>query len=266
MAIYNPPGGNRVFFNFSESGYAPPDFLNISFKSVYNSVSDLQAAITVTQLYHDTSYNYVKNCRKIVVGYGVNGIQTLTLPCLFGGIRDLFAYITTASRIVSGFFDLPIEIFGKEFYKENLPASIRSLYSSYLDLPSNLLSVTPIDLPSFVNVIEISNLNASIEGIYFKGFADLSTEFDRFTLKSRSNLAAYVLGLDKRDLAAYIKALQKSDLSAYIFAGFFKLPKNLAAYVTCVAPFDLKAYLQGYALLDLPAFSIVGYQPNDLPA
>lgn len=410
MTSYRPPTGS-LFFNFTDSGYTPPDFLNINFTYISEKTSDLQAAITVSQLYNDSTHTYVKSCRKIVVGYSNAGVQTITLPCLFGGIRDLASYIQVSGDIYSGSLDLNIDIFAKAFYTfdleanifskpfytfdlssiikpqkrssfslesilniielrdlptsiraqrqslydliasvapqkrdyydltsalniielRNLPASIRARIKALFDLQANvapaypydlnailnvielrdlptsirvqklglfnllagirpqkqalydliagirvqkkgsydLLTYTsitqPVDLLSFLNIIELRDLQSSIIGILFKGTSDLTAGFGRITFKNRSNLLANVRGWSINDLPSFIGSVHTDDLETHIF-GFYRVFKNLPSYVVSIPPANLRVDLHGYDLANLNAFTIVGYQPNDLPA
>ena len=491
MAFYKPPKGDSILFNFSDAGYEAPDFLNINFKSIFDSTSDLQASIEILQLYNDSTYTFVKSCRKVITGYTSNGIQILHLPCSFGGIRDITGYInattsdtdfadlsselkvvqrsfidlyaklrvtgfgfldlysyirgfassdleaevkilyrssgdlstllspilpydltavlnvievrdlytyirgfsfsdlgsrvntlyrnsfnlagsvspippydlssilnvievrdlysyirgfefrdlesrtkvlyrssTTLSSFLSpilpydlasilnvieirdlyayirphGFVDLegvvntlyrnsldlssllsPIlpsnleallniieirNLYGyiRGFTFCDLGTSIKSLYKSNTDLSTLLSPILPYNLTAILNVIEIRDLLSSIEGIYFKGSSDLPTEFDRVTFKSRINLLSNIVGWGKVNLTAYIRPAHYFDLYGSIFGGNYKVYRNIAAYLYSIPPKDLYAYLHGYDTSNLGAFSIVGYQPNDLPA
>jgi len=279
MPSYRPPSGKNIIFSFSEAGYAAPDFLNIDFISAAYSTSDLQAAITVLQyydkgsadltaslevwpLFQDSTYTYVKSCRKIVIGYSDQGIQTIELPCLFGGIRDLGLTVTGIKR---GFFDLTGEIFGAFNIYADILANVRAIRNGTYDLNVSSYAVAPYDLTALLKVIEVSNLPIYITGELFKGYKDLSTTFDRVTLKSRSNISAFISGVAFKDLLAYVTIFSTVNLSAFVFAGNFKIQKNLAAFLSCVLPVDLQATLHGYAAANLNAFTIVGYQPYDLP-
>ena len=279
MPNYRPPSGKNIIFSFSEAGYAAPDFLNIDFTNPPYSTSDLQAAITILQyydkgssdlsanlevwpLFQDSTYTYVKSCRKIVIGYSDEGIQTIELPCLFGGIRDLGLTVT---GIKQGFVDLAAELFGATNIYTDILANIRALYKDNYDLNANTYAVPPYDLPALLNIIEVSNLPGVIVGELFKGYKDLFTTFDRVTLKSRANLNALITGIAFKDLLAYVTIFSTANLNAFIFAGNFKIQKNLSAFLSCVLPVDLQATLHGYAAANLNAFTIVGYQPYDLP-
>lgn len=279
MVTYRPPKGNNVLFNFTESGYVAPDFVNIDFLSAAYSTSDLQAAITVLQFfYHDTkdleasievwplfqdyTYTYVKNCKKIVVGYDDLGIQVLELPCLFGGIRDLGSYIYCGKV---GYADLLADIIGETNIFSDLGASVKALYHSYSDLLTTLQTIPYVDLSALLKVTEIKDLATLINGIFFKGQVDLPVGFGKVTFKGTSNLATTLTSWHLSDLSTTIRSLHFYDLSAGIFAGNFNIYKNLSAFLSCVLPVDLQAELHGYAAADLNAITIVGYQPYDLP-
>jgi len=280
MPSYRPPSGKNIIFSFSEAGYSAPDFLNINFADAPYSTSDLQAAITVSQyydkgsadlsanlevwpLFQDATYTYIKSCRKIVIGYSDEGIQTIELPCLFGGIRDLGLTVVGIKR---GFVDLGAELFGATDIYADVLANIRSLHKDSYDLNAGAYAIAPYDIAALLNVIEIFNLPGYITGELFKGYKDLLTTFGRVTLKSRVNINAFISGIDFKDLLGYLNVSYITDLSAFILAGNFKIQKNLAAFLSCVSPVDLQANLHGYAAANLNAFTIVGYQPYDLPA
>ena len=94
MVDDSPPNDIKdSFFNLSPSGYASPEFTDRDMNSPYTSTSDLQSVITISQLYQTSTYNYTKECRKVVVGFSSSGIQTISLPCSYGGIRDIGAYL-----------------------------------------------------------------------------------------------------------------------------------------------------------------------------
>ena len=279
MSSYRPPSGKNIIFSFSEAGYAAPDFLNINFVDASYSTSDLQASITILQyydkgsvdlgaslevwpLFQDSTYTYVKSCRKIIVGYTDEGIQTIELPCLFGGIRDLGLTVT---GIKTGFADLVAELFGATNVYSEFSANIRALYKDVKNLTLDIYSVAPYDLSALLKVIEVANLSSYIFGELFKDYKDLSASFDRIIFKNKTNISAFITGWSFKDLVGYVNAFSTKDLNALIFAGNFKIQKNLSALLRCVVPVDLQANLHGYAVANLNAFTIVGYQPYDLP-
>lgn len=54
---------------------------------------DLNSVISILGIYQNNTYTYLKGCPTIVVGYANWGVQTLKLPCIYGGIRDIGAYL-----------------------------------------------------------------------------------------------------------------------------------------------------------------------------
>ena len=283
MVSYRPPKGKNVLFDFTEEGYTPPDFVNIDFLAAAYSTSDLQAYIEIMQFYEhgtadleaslevwplfqDSTYTYVKSCRQVVVGYSDTGVQVLELPCLFGGIRDLGAFITTGKLWYSSYTDLYADIIGDTDIFFDLPAGIKALRHSYADILSVVQTIPAVDLHAFFNIIETRDITASISGTLFKGNLDLAATFGKVTIKSNKNLNSYITSWHISDLAAMIGAFSTADLQATIFSGYFRVSKNLSAYLACVAPVDLQATLHGYAKADLNAITIVGYQPYDLPS
>lgn len=194
MPFYKPPIGS-ILFNFTDSGYVAPDFLNINFTSFLGNTSDLQAAITISQLYTDSTHTYTKSCRKIVVGYSNSSVQTITLPCLFGGIRDLFSYIQAVSNIHSDFKDLSIDIFSKPFYTSDLSAIIQAHALSVCDLISILNVIEQRDLPTSIRSQRQSlyDLTASVAS-QKRDYADLNSSLNIIEIK---NLPVSVRALRK---------------------------------------------------------------------
>jgi hypothetical protein len=91
LSAYSKPPLNNLPFSFSTGGYSSPDFDDLRFRfglrPSYEQTANLQAAINVI------GRDYLKECPKIIVGYSQHGIQTLNLPCIYGGIRDLGSFL-----------------------------------------------------------------------------------------------------------------------------------------------------------------------------
>jgi hypothetical protein len=295
MNNYKPPRLNKIVFNFSTSGYESPDFSNLEFtfnlRNSTISTTDLKASVEILQLYHDNTYSYIKECKTVIVGYGSSGIQTLKLPCLYGGIRDLFGtiigqypYTDLAAYVKVG---IPIkDLFAymtfalrsqKDFFTWFRPSRRRykdlGSYMKFIkgteipfDLRAFIKDVQPIQLQALVNVIELRNLNSFIDGVYFKSQADLSTYFYTFFKRQHFYLHAHLTGWAIKDLQARISSFWLFDLKAKIIAGYFGVFKNLRASLYSVTPVDLLSYLYGYAKLDLRGDVRTGYGPYDLQA
>jgi hypothetical protein len=309
MANYIPPNIDNIAFTFGSGGYTAPAFdevnINFSLRPKSSSTTNLQASIEVMKLYQDSTYTYVKECKTIIVGYSASGIQTLKLPCLYGGIRDLGAFLTTQPPYadlsadlfaIFAFLDLgtfqraatagqsdlipfirPTQntsISFSSFVRQSLRQNIDlSGYMKFvkgskipIDLGAYLQDIQPVDIGGYVNIIEIRNLASTIEGVYWKGSAELGASFHRILARSNNIIAASLFGWATFDLSARITSFSTLDLFGTLNAGFFAIHKDLTSLIKCILPVDLGASLHGYAAYNLSAFLIQGYQPNDLQA
>jgi hypothetical protein len=307
MADYNKPPLNNISFTFSSAGYSPPEFSDLDFtynlRDLNTSVSNLKASIEVMQLYQDSTYTYVKECKTVVVGFSTAGVQVLKLPCLYGGIRDLGSFIYGNLT----FTDLQVDItalfnflnlgtrmyFSKreslDFYSLVRPnwasqADLMSWFrfalhrnkdlSGYMkffkgkqipvDLYSWLNTVQPIDMQAYLNIIEIRNIKASILGELWKSSSDISTNFYRFFFRANKDLKSFLMGWATFDLNARITSFWTTDLKAKLTAGYFDIIKDILVDIYAVSPKNLISFLHGYDYLDLDSSIISDYGPSDL--
>ena len=305
MANYTPPNIGNLPFNFGTGGYTAPDFSSLEFSSglrpVYSQTANLQAAIEVMGLYQSSTYTYLKECRTIVVGYGQNGIQTLQLPCLYGGIRDLGAILNTQPPNVNllayidalaNFKDLAT--FQRANVREDTDliavaraniqeqtdlstfqrAMLGYFSSSFLayvkvfqgsreprDLLAYIYDIQPVNLSANLNVIEIRNLYADIIGEWWKGEADLQAEFFKVHLRQQVDLPAPIYGWDAKDLRARVGMWFYEDLPAYLDVWH---KRDITSYLQTIPPKDLSANIHGFAYKYLTAYIVGGYGDGDL--
>jgi len=299
MADYTSPPMNNLPFTFTSGGYSAPPFDAVPFKfglrPSYQGTAELQSAINVL------SQDYVKECPTIVVGYRSGVPQILKLPCIYGGYRDVGAYIygnPTHSDLgayiyaTSNYLDLGGYI--KSFVQTDtdLPAFVRPYVQSYVDLvtairrkdvgdedlgagihgwaPYDLAALigahSPADLNALLNIIEIKDLPASIHGALYSGQADLGAEVYKIFQREYKNLGAYIRStMIEYDLPAYLNVISTYDLPVYIKA-FGRSTKNLGAYLIARQMKNLSASIHGYDTRDMGAIVAGVYGPYDLQA
>ena len=265
MPNYDPPNMRSMPFNFSTGGYKKPSFVevpfNFSLRASYQQTADLQAAINVL------SYDYVKSCETIVVGYGPYGPQILQLPCIYGGIRDLNALLQT----VPPHADLPAYLFAASNFKD-LNGYIKTVTTETKDLPASTYGIPPIDLPATLQGFDTKDLQAYITGIW---------------QQNQSNLLSNIYGYGPIDLSATLNSIAPVDLPA-IISGFVTgilsasitgmsyrnlnallqplRVKYLQAIINSIDPIDLPASIHGWATKDLPTYLNGVYGPYDIQA
>jgi len=83
---YTKPPANNMPFRFTSSGYTMPNAGSMRFQFGAAATANLQAAINVL------SEDYLKECPTYTISYG-GKIQTIQLPCVYGGYRHLGGYI-----------------------------------------------------------------------------------------------------------------------------------------------------------------------------
>lgn len=276
---------NNLPFNFSTGGYVKPSFNNMPFNwgaPSYQQTANLQAAINVLSIYQESTYTYLKECPTIVIGYTAHGVQILRLPCIYGGIRDLGAYLNVLPpnvnlpaylNAVSNFFNLGgyIKLVTADF--KDLPVSLHGwdekdlagLLSGWAekDLLAHLYSIPPSDLSAYLNIIEIRDLPASVTGVWLSSHLDLNASVFKVYLRGSLNLPALLHGWDTKDLSAVLGAMQFKDLPAYI------TPNELADLAAIIGPIpgqELQGILHGWDTKNLPAYLVGGFGPGDLRA
>ena len=303
---YSKPPFNNLPFSFSSTGYSVPDFNSIPFKmglrASYQQTADLQTAINVMGLYQTSTHTYLKECPTIVVGYGVHGVQTLRLPCVYGGVRDLgaslvgfpphydlSAYIYANRHVLdmhayiratrSAYADLPSPVWS---YQMGLPLDLCGRIWPYFNdhkvLPSSLhgwdirnlssylYSIPGINLQAILNIIEIRNLPGTITGEWWHGFASLPAFIPKIFQSPRVDLHAIMHGWDESFLNAFINPMQPRDLPACIFSGVFNSPRDLLAFIASNPIGELNGIIHGWDTLDLSALVGGVYGPTDLRA
>lgn len=294
MSNYNNPTMSGIGFNFTTGGYSAPGMdeleIRFGFRPSYQQTADLQAAINVLGLYQDSTYTYLKSCPTYIVGYGSGGIQIIKAPCIYGGIRDLGAYIhgnpehadlnayidaklpgADVGAYIKGMAADSADIIGdlKGVFEDtmDLEASITGqLFRSTEDLNAYLQSVPPADLSGYLNVISTSDLSANINGNLLTGFADLGAGFSKVFDRGFADLSAYIEGYQihyegETDLPANINSIDYTDLTGLIIGWEHK---DLAASLKAIPPSDLSAYIRGFAIKDLPASISGEFGPHDL--
>lgn len=293
---YNKPPSSNIPFKFTSRGYSKPYSESISFKFGPDALSNLKAAVNVI------SYDYVKECPTIVVGYSSSGVpQILQLPCKYGGIRDISAYIYGNPPHVdlgayiyasSGLVNLNAYIKSTiQSYKnlgayvkptiqdyKNLVAAIRRKDSGTDDLNASLFGWQlqnlnasigvhlPVNLQGIVNVIEIRNLPAIVFGALYADQKNLGAGIGTHPAV---NLGAYITTpFLPYDLAANIYGIDKKELPAFIRSTIQSV-LNLGAIIGSKPPDDLPANITGILFQgekDLGSILSAVYGPHDLQA
>jgi len=252
-----------------------------------NSISELTSYLQTMGVYQTSTYTYTKSAPTYVLGYRNNDIQILKSTVIYGGIRDLGGYIygnplhrdlAVAINPQIGGVNLPGYIKSTLTETLNLRVYIKQVDSTVSDilaqingilnigqanLSAYLQAVPPADLLAYLNVISVSNLQASIVGDLFKGSADLGAVVEKIFQSGQGNLSAYIA---KRidtgaDLFAQINSISYKDLTAYIYGDAYA---QLSAYIYSIASINLPASIHGYDIKDLSALISGGYGPNDL--
>lgn len=278
MANYIPPDNDSVFFNFSASGYSKPNFDAVTFNFSSKQVSDLQAAIGITQLYYDTTFTYVKECRKVVVGYSSAGIQVIDLPCLFGGIRDLSFYVVCKSKFISSQKDL------HTFSRTVFPST--STLISY----ARARKVDSLDLTTYSHAWYKSTLDMVVatrvqrSGVaYFSSFTRKalagSADIFGYTKFVRghnvtSDLSADLVDIQPVNIAAALNIIELRNLVSNIegiyFKGetsfstefarlFYRDSKNISSAIHGWAALDLSGRIRAFYTKDLNADLFAGF-------
>jgi len=294
MAGYIPPNSKGIPFKFTESGYAKPTYnpTKADFHPDY-SISELKSAIQVLGIYQESTYSYKKYCPTYVVGYTSYGVQIIKGTCVYGGIRDLGAYIGIKQK-QQGYTDLGAwlkQIQGQDSHDlaaiiksyenlnlganihgfdvrylsavikmhppENLTAFVNIFQRDYRDLPASIYGWQAADLQAYVTGVVYENLPASVYGIPPRDLpAYLKVWPERY-------LYATIHGWNKLDLSAHIHGKPYSDLSAYIGAHpWVNLTARIKGWVR-EASEGLAAYIRAFQYRDLPAY-IFSYEFKNL--
>jgi len=222
MADYIPPTIDNIFFEFTSKGYEKPAFDDIVFNFSSQQLGDLQAAISVTQLYIDTTYTYTKECRKVVVGYNDSGVQVIDLPCLFGGIRDIMADIVCKNRYVSSY---------KDFYTH-----IRSTKQETLDIFT------------FVRAYSTANSDlTSYSHAWYKGDSSIVAA-SRAERKGVLSFSSFVRQSwrSSADILGYTKFVRGHAVISDLIANIIDIqPVNMAALLNIIELRELPSLIEG---------------------
>jgi len=273
MADYTKPPYNNLPFRFGTGGYSAPDFNDVGFKfkekAIVSTYADVGATIVGVR-------DYLKYCPTYVVGYGPYGVQIIQGRCVYGGIRDIGAYINGVKAQDQGDLGATLVVGVNEV---DLPAFVRGVVTR--NLPASISGHLPVDLGGILNALQYKDLGATIEPI---PGGDLNAYLKVYPQR---DLPASIYGWEQRDLGASIDARIAHDLPASIGG---HRPRNLTALIkgwVREATQDLGAYIRAYqydglggiiratylkdlnatinpvAPVDLPA-SIYGWQEKDL--
>jgi hypothetical protein len=254
-------------------------------------VASLQAAINVMGIYQTTTYTYLKECPTYVIGYGT-GIQIIQLPCLYGGIRDvgaylygnpehanLFAYIFG----VAGQGNLGAYIKSTIQASQDLGASVRGFIQEYKNLIAAIKIIRPgskdllalltgelnkghDNLQALLDIIEIRDLPASLVGELLKGQADLGAGYDKLFLREHIGLSAYISSvMTPNDLPAILNVIAVDNLTAFLRT-FQTSLKDLQAYLNTIQITNLLASIHGLDTRALGATLAGVYGPYDMQA
>lgn len=272
MAVYDKPPISNIPFSFSSTGYAKPDFGSVPFRfglrPTTAQTADLRAAIDVMGLYQDSTYTYLKGCPKIVVGYTAHGIQTLQLPCEYGGIRDvggsIFGELTHVNLggyifASASFLNLTSYIKSVVSTTVDLPAYIKQTYVDEEDLGSTvrMYGEGSYDLTHILRVWGSAqyNLPNTIRGWQRSITADLKSIIRGWSRENIVDLPAYLkqTTVDTKDLPSYLKQTTQyyTDLFSLLKAILYEVPVDLPGHIKLwfrEQQLDLPGYLkQTYA-------------------
>lgn len=288
MADYSKPPFNRLPFRFGTGGYSAPDFNDVGFKFKERAIVSTYAGTSATIV---GVRDYIKECPTYVVGYGPYGVQIIKGKCIWGGIRDVGAYIFGVAQSGQGNLGAIIQIGANEkdltgiirgVVERNLSASISAHPPQNLGALVNALTyedlgatISPIpggDLGGYIQVYPQRDLGANIYGweqrdlgatIKGKAYGDLVAIIG---IHSPRDLGARLKGWVReatRDLGAYIRAYQYKDLGANIRATYLD---TIGGYINPVTPVDLTATIYGWDTKDLTALINGVKLPTDLGA
>lgn len=286
MANYSPPTTGHIPFSFTTGGYQSPFGQNIqfNFSNIQSAMSSLGAAVNVlqagpeSQTWQTETYTYLKYCDQYVVGYNAHGVQILR-KCLYGGIRDIGAYINAQP-----YADLPAYIKSAIQSHKNLPAEIVGLPPTQEeDLGAIIGGHLPEDLAAYIRGFAFEDLAAYINGLKTQGLPAQINPVPPKDLPAylkvwpQTDIPGFIHGWQEADLPATLQAIQFRDLPAIIgghlpgnLRGIIKgwvreAYRDLAATLTGFGYNELPAIIRGTEFADLPAY-LYGIPPRNLPA
>ena len=233
MVQYIPPNSNSIFFTFSSEGYQAPTFDNIDFNFSSILTSDLQATINIAQLYYNETYTYTKFCRKIIIGYSDTGVQTIDLPCLFGGIRDLESIIACKTLYTRTYTDLVSFLRVNYRSTSDIASYIRALYKDN----TSLLSYNRAIYKSGKDFVAASRAQRSG-----------SSSFSSFTRQAFGG---------SLDFFGYMRFLRGKNVQKDLSAALIDIqPKNILAFLNIIETRDLQTSIEGDYLKGFSDFYI----------
>jgi len=292
---YDKPTSSGLPFRFTDSGYVGPGPTSVPFEFGADvSTSDLRAAINVL------GYDYLKECPTYTIATG-HGLQIIQLPCIYGGIRDvggsihgnpIHADLGASINPIFGQAELGAYIKSTTQAYKNLGAFIRPTIQASTDLGAAIRRIDqddkdlgsdihgwatkdldafigahpPADLQGILNVIEVGDLPASIDGILFKGQKDLGAEVYKIFQRGPKDLGAVLDGYAPKDLGALINILGFKDLGAAIKSWVREAEKDLGGIISVQETGELSGIIHGWDYRDLGAFLVGGFGPGDLQA
>jgi hypothetical protein len=277
MSYIKPPLGN-IPFNFSSSGYGSIDLTAIDFNFVSSTMNSVLAAtISGRPLYQTEAYTYPKQCKKVAIGFGDN-LQILSLPCLYGGIRDLGSSVHVYQRDYVG---LMAGIYVDIYSTVDLPASIivGALGDKYdligtlvVDFPKNLSSIIAAHLSENINAMIGVHPPLDLNGILHSYQIDNITS--NINVAQPNDLYSFITMDIPVDLYSEIRAHPPFDMEAMLFS---HPPANIEAQLYPILPINLigalhgwqATYLEAKIALDLPKnlnSEILIHSPYDITA
>jgi hypothetical protein len=287
---YDKPTFNNIPFTFTTSGYQKPVASGVLFKfggkPVYQQTANLQAAINVMGIYQTSTYTYLKECPTYVTGYTGQGIQVLNLPCVYGGIRDIGAYIIglynsldlnaiiniwgTGTKDLGGvlkgvsvgnIYDIAGYINPFERSQFGLLAYINQTYTNYMNLKGVIegwAREVPRNLPAAIKPWIRDNYR-NLGGYLKQSFTDTYElqSYLKQTYLSYIDLISIIRGWyreTERNLPAAIRSWHRNnyrDLGGYI-TQVHSSDSDLQAYLnqTYIDHFDIGSLIKGWYIED----------------
>ena len=226
MVQYIPPNSNSIFFTFSSEGYQAPTFDNIDFNFSSILTSDLQATINIAQLYYNETYTYTKFCRKIIIGYSDTGVQTIDLPCLFGGIRDLESIIACKTLYTRTYTDLVSFLRVNYRSTSDIASYIRALYKDDTSLLSYNRAIYKSD-KDFVAASRAQRSGSSSFSSFTRQAFGGSLDFFGYMrfLRGKNvqkDLSAALIDIQPKNILAFLNIIETRDLQTSIEGGYLK--------------------------------------------
>jgi len=296
------PTNNPCFFEFTSSGYTAPAFDDVNFDFSVNvpTMSEIKATIVGMELERD----YLKSCEEYVVGFDQDNLQILRHSCVYGGIRDLQAYVLVLSNLrdlamyikqgYTGQTDILFGVRGGGSTNEDLPTVIKGAVQSDIDLVISLkrgysdqvelfnylkgFYTQQADLLNIVKGRSTGNIVDLLNAI--KGSQTTITNIPAYlktTVSQTDNLSAIVYKIwqpGTKDIDLILHSWQEVQLQKIVQALHITdlnmllrsiYITNLGAALYAIQPVDITAGLFGWAIHDLNAYIVDGVYDGDLP-